>query len=178
MEHSQVRFACEDKWIVRGDELRLSRTVKVYGNSTGGFLSAITLPLDTSLSWPQVEWFAPGMIYGGFDHLTAATIGGKAFYRPGDFSVRVREDRLPAPLFAARFHDGHSLAVLDPAPRGGTTAADSLDVQVVPMTDERFQFGAIGTRREGGEARHRVLVSGNRGRGDLPGRHLPRGPAS
>ncbi len=151
LEHSQVRFACEDKWTVRGDELRLARTVKVYGNSTGGFLSAITLPLDASLSWPQVEWFAPGMIYGGFDHLTAAAIGGRAFYRPGDFTVRIREDRLPAPLLAARFHDGHSMAVLDPAPRGGTTAADSRDVQAVPMTDERFQFGAIGAEEKAGK---------------------------
>ena len=149
LARSGVRFECEDRWTLAGDELRVTRTVKVVGNAPGGFLSAVTLPLDTRLSWPQVQWFAPGMIYGGFDHLTDVAIGGRAYYRTGDFTVRIREDRLPAPLLAARLPDGRSLAVLDPAPRGETTAADSLDVNVATMTNERFRFGAIGGEEKG-----------------------------
>ena len=33
---------------------------------------------DETLTWPQVQWFAPGMIYGGFAHLTDTAIGGRA----------------------------------------------------------------------------------------------------
>jgi hypothetical protein len=45
---------------------------------------------------------------------------------------------------AARLSDGRSVSVLDPSPHDATTAADSLDVRAVPITDERFQFGAVG----------------------------------
>ena len=57
---------------------------------------------------------------------------------------------MPAPLVLAHFEDGSSLAVLNPAPRGDTTAADANDVQAVPLVDERFQFGAIGGEERGG----------------------------
>ena len=142
-------FGFEDRWQLRGDVLRLDRTVRVHGKAAGGFLSAAVLDVTARQRWPKVAWFAPGMIYGGFANLPDAAIGGRAHYRPGEFSVRIREDRLPAPLMLARFGDGSSLAVLNPAPRGDTTAADANDVKALTLVDERFQFGAIGAEERG-----------------------------
>jgi hypothetical protein len=150
-----VSFEFRDRWERVRDTFRLSRTVAVHGNAPGGFLSAATLRLTGPRAWPQVDWFVPGMLYGGFANLTDTAIGGRAHYRLGNFTVRIREDRLPAPLVLAHLGDGSSLAVLNPAPRGDTTAADANDVQAVPLVDERFQFGAIG-----GEERGETLTVG------------------
>jgi len=150
---TKVQLAVEDKWTVAGSVLSVAREVTVEGNDTHGFLSGVTLCVGHRLSWPEAEWFAPGMIYGGFDHLSDAAIGGRAGYRPNHFDVRIREDRLPAPLFGAHLCDGTSIAVLNSRPMGATTAADSRDTDAVPMIDERFQFGAIGGQeREDGLA--------------------------
>lgn len=145
LERKGAVFSCKDLWSIQSNELCLKRTVTVTGSADGGFLSGVQLKIDQPLHWTDVEWFAPGMIYGGFDGLTAEAIGGRAFYKQGNFTVRIREDRLPAPLFSAYFSDNTSLSVLNPAPRGDTTSADShdLDGQKI-LIDERFQFGAIG----------------------------------
>ncbi len=144
-------FEIEDQWRQDGAALRLARRVKVAGNAPGGFLSGFTFDFVRASSWSEADWFVPGMIYGGFAFLTEMAIGGRAHYRPGEFTVRIREDRMTAPLMLAHFGDGTSLAVLDPAPRGDTTAADSLDTKAVPMVDERFQFGAIGAEERDGK---------------------------
>ncbi len=109
----------------------------MVGNREGGFVSAITLVAGSR----DPEYFAPGMIYGGTGNLSPASIGG-ADSRGG--VLRIREDRLPAPLFGVRLADGSSLAVLDLAPRGDTTVEDSHDLEARPLTDARFQFGALG----------------------------------
>ena len=55
----------------------------------------------------------------------------------------MREDILPAPLFALSFANGTSVTMLDPAPRGDTTEADTTLAKPA-LTDARFQFGAMG----------------------------------
>ncbi|HZQ55678.1 MAG TPA: hypothetical protein VFB14_26000 [Bryobacteraceae bacterium] len=148
---SQLIF--RDEWSMRGSSVELFRTVRVAGNSPGGFLSAITLTHPEVHSRSQVDYFAPGIIYGGTAHLSAAAIGGSLTYQNGGHGqVRIREDRLPAPLFGVRFPDGSSLTVLDPAPNGQTTRADSHDTEIETMIDERFRFGAIGA--DLGEGHH------------------------
>ena len=102
--------------------LSVKRIVRVRGSDASAFLSAITLDLARPASWPELDWFVPGMIYGGFDHLNEAAIGGRAYYRPGGFTMRIREDRLPAPLVLAHSREGLSMAVLDSRPRGETDA--------------------------------------------------------
>lgn len=144
-------FAVEDRWTQDGEVLRLVRQVKVAGNAPGGFLSGVTFDFVRASSWSEADWFVPGMIYGGFASLADTAIGGRAHYRAGEFTVRIREDRMPAPMVLAHFGDGTSFAVLDPRPRGDTTAADSLDTKAVPMVDERFQFGAIGAQEHEGK---------------------------
>ena len=67
--------------------------------------------------------------------------GGTLNYAARRFLMR--EDILPAPLFALSFSNGASVAVLDPAPRGDTTVEETRLTKPV-MTDARFQFGALG----------------------------------
>jgi len=135
----------EDRWTCDGHVLAVDRTLKVRGSDAGGFLSAVLLDLAQRQTWPEVQCLVPGMIYGGFENLTETAIGGRAHYRLGQFDVRIREDRLPAPLVAARFKDRTSLAVLNPRPAGATTAADAADVTAAkPLVDRRFAFGALG----------------------------------
>jgi len=141
-----VAVEFRDHWGFRQSTLHLHRTVKVHGNAAGGFLTAATLHVTARQSWPEVQWFAPGMIYGGFTHLSDNSIGGRSYYQPGAYTVRIREDRLPAPLLAGRFGDGSTLAVLNSAPNGGTTAEDGQSVAPGVLTDEQFQFGAIGAQ--------------------------------
>lgn len=106
--------------------LYLDRTVKVNGNASGGILSGAALRVASPQTWPQIEWFAPGMLCGNFDFIPGYAIGGRDYCRPGAYTVRIREDRLPAPLVAALF-DGHSsLAVLNRVPRGDSTAAEAM----------------------------------------------------
>lgn len=168
-------FAIEDRWRRDGSVFRLVRTVEVQGNAPGGFLSGCAVDFVTPASWPEAEWFAPGMIYGGFANLTDAAIGGRAFYEPGAFTVRIREDRMPAPLLLARFGDGTSLAVLNPAPRSDTTAADSHDTKAVPMIDERFQFGAIGGQELNGRLSIGYWFPGSEGEVTYAGDTYPGG---
>lgn len=139
-----ISFEFQDEWKREGNVLHLDRTVTVHGNTKGGFLSAAILRVIMPQTWPQIEWFAPGMIYGDFEFMSGDAIGGSDYYQPGAYTVRIREDRLPAPLLAALFEDGTTLAVLNPAPKGDSTAAEAMEVSFEPMTDERFAFGAIG----------------------------------
>ena len=73
----QVRLAVEDRWSVAGAVLRVQRTLRVAGHAPAGFVSAVTLPIDEKLAWPQTQWFAPGMIYGGFEHLPDTASGAE-----------------------------------------------------------------------------------------------------
>ncbi len=98
------------------------------------------------MAWPDVKWFAPGMIYGGFENLSMNAIGGQGYYQPGNYNVRIREDRLPAPLLVGYFPNGSTLAVLNPAPCGGTTAAEGMAVDPGTLVDHRMQFGSIGAQ--------------------------------
>lgn len=147
-------IAVEDRWSVESGTATMERRLRVVRPGEGGFLSAVTFEIAEELSWPEARWFAPGMIYGGFEHLTEAAIGGRTHYRPG--SVRGPDPRRPparAPRRAS-FRDGSSLAVLDAAPDGATTRADGRDVEAAALVDERFRFGAVGAE----ERERRVSV--------------------
>lgn len=138
-----------DHWTCQDQVLAVDRNLVVRGTDEGAFLSAVTWTLTKRQAWPDVTWFVPGMIYNGWDNLTEAAIGGKAFYQPGQYAMRIREDRVPAPLIAARCQDGTSLAVLNPRPVGTTTLADAADVTAdKPLVDRRFAFGALGAHEE------------------------------
>lgn len=170
-----VSFEFKDRWSFDGDTLHLNRTVSVHGNAAGGFLTAATLAVTKQQSWSQVEWFAPGMIYGGFEHMSDAAIGGHSYYKPGDYTVRIREDRLPAPVLAGRFSDSTTLAVLNTSPKAGTTAAEALSVTPGVMTDARFGFGAIGGQESGSGLSLGYWFPGSEGEETYAGNTYPGG---
>ena len=68
----------------------------------------------------------------------------------------MREDILPAPLFALSFNNGASVAVLDPSPRGDTTVEET---RLSQAGDDRC---AVSVRRArsaaGGRRPHRVRI--------------------
>jgi hypothetical protein len=169
-------FAFRDEWSIHGAVVELSRTVQVSGTNASGFLSSITLSHPEEHPRTKVDYFAPGMIYGGSAHLSAAAIGGSLTYGPeGHGQVRIREDRLPAPMFGVRFEDGSALTVLDPAPNGETTRADSRDTEVQNMVDERFRFGAIGADLDNGYHSQGFWFPGSEGEVTYRGNTYPGG---
>lgn len=175
---SGSRFNFKDEWSIEGDAIKLSRTVEVSGTSSTSFLSAITFSHPEVQSRSAVDYFAPGMIYGGTSHLSAASIGGQLSYSgSGHGQVRIREDRLPAPLFGVRFADGSALTILDPVPKGDTTTADSRDTEIHPLTDEHFQFGAVGVDLDSGHQVQGFWFPGSEGEVTYRGNTYPGGQA-
>ena len=155
----------EDRWTMQGDELRLQRTVTVADSSRGGFGTGLTLDLSKpNLTRADYALFLPGMIYGDSGHLSPGAIGAPANYqRPDTNRVWVREDRLPAPLLGLRWPTGQSVTLLNPAPNGSTTGADSDDFKKEPgratqqatpqtLTDAGFRFGSLVATQVGGAA--------------------------
>lgn len=133
-------FQVADYWNIDSSVLTLSRHVEVHGYAVGGFLSAIKLLSQEKKHRSEVDYFAPGMIYGSSAHVTKTAIGGKK----AGLKTWIREDRLPAPMFGIYFKDGSSVTILDPDPRGNTTKADSHNLRASPLVDARFKFGSMG----------------------------------
>lgn len=143
-----VVFRVEDRWTVSGPVLTVARKVAVSGSAPGGFFSAVVLSTDKNFSFPDVSYFIPGASYGGPEHLLEVAPAGMANYRAG--RIEMREDKLAVPVLGMYFRDGTSVAVLNPRPRGDTTAAESQDREGRTMIDERFQFAALGVRERTG----------------------------
>jgi hypothetical protein len=138
-----VVFHVNDRWNLTGPVLSVRRTVTVTGSTPGGFGSSVMLAVDPAVSWPDVNYMAPATLYGDPTYDGDRSPGGKLNHDAR--RLNMREDVLPAPLFALSFNNGASVAVLDPAPRGDTTVEESAAKAV--MTDARFQFGALGARQ-------------------------------
>ncbi len=138
-------FSIEDRWALSGDVLSLSRKVTVTGGEDkAGFYSAIKLITAPAVGWPDLDYMAPGVIYGDPTYDGDTSIGGVFNYRLKRLSIR--EDSLNAPLFALSFRDGHTVAVMDKAPRGDTTWAETTSPATTPVIDEHMQVGALGAR--------------------------------
>jgi N-acylglucosamine 2-epimerase (GlcNAc 2-epimerase) len=170
------QFTVEDQWSISGSEIQLSRKVTVACQSNSAFLTAITFSHPEAHPRSEVDYFAPGMIYGSASHLSAAAIGGSDTYTAGSHGeVQIREDRLPAPLFGVHFSDGSGLTVLDPTPDGATTKADSHDVLPQTMVDERYQFGALGVHLAAGHHEQGFWFPGSEGEFTYAGNTYPDG---
>ncbi len=169
------RFDVEDRWSATGDVLSLDRRVTVHGTSDRSFTSNIRLEHPGHLSRNNVEYFAPGMIYGSFAHLTPAAIGGRDTYEQGKGIVQIREDRLPAPMFGVHFRDGSAMTLVDVHPNGESTRADSYDFAITELTDEHFHFGGIGGSLTGGLAAEIFGYPGSEGEVTYLGNRYPGG---
>jgi hypothetical protein len=135
-----VSFRIIDNWYIEKEILLLDRKLEVSGDTLGGFMSSVGFRYEKSVTRDSVMIFAPGMIYGTTGNLTDAAIGGS---NAKDF-IRIREDRLPAPMFGAYFENGLSLTMLNSKPDARTTREDSWDDAAKVLIDERFHFGSIG----------------------------------
>jgi hypothetical protein len=138
-------FRVQDSWSLNGSVVSLCRKVEVTGNAPGGFNSSIVFTVDPSVKWQDLNCLAPGALYGDPAYNGDRSPGGTLNYAARRFLMR--EDILPAPLFALSFGNGTSVAMLDPSPRGGSTVEETRLSKEV-MTDERFQFGTFGAWEE------------------------------
>jgi len=134
-------FRMRDHWSLSGAVVSVRRKVEVAGNAPGGFDSSVIFTVDPSIGWADVNFLAPGALYGDPTYDGDRSPGGTLNYAARRFLMR--EDILPAPLFALSFNNGASVAVLDPAPRGDSTVEETKLTKAV-MTDSRFKFGALG----------------------------------
>lgn len=137
----KVVFQVQDRWSLHGDVATVARTVEVRGNTPGGFESSVVFAADPSVNWADVNCLAPGALYGDPTYDGARSPGGTLNYAARRFLMR--EDILPAPLFALSFNGGASVSVLNPTPRGDSTVEETTLAQPV-MIDARFQFGSLG----------------------------------
>lgn len=136
-------FAFVDHWKIAGNVLTLSRNVTVIrGEENAGFYSAIRFATLPTTSWSELDYLAPGVLYGDPSHVGDNSPGGTLNYRARRFEIR--EDWLSAPLFAMSFRDGRWAAVLDESPRGDTTWEETTAPATKPIIDGRIQFGAVG----------------------------------
>ncbi|MFB3778382.1 MAG: hypothetical protein ACE141_12265 [Bryobacteraceae bacterium] len=141
----EAAFSFEDRWRISGAVLSLSRKVSVAGAEAGaGFYSAIRFSTAPTVGFSDIDCLAPGLLYGDPTYDGDTSPGGVLNFRARRFSIR--EDLLPAPLFAMSFRDGRWAAVLDLAPRGDTVMAETGVPATTPVIDERIQFGALGAR--------------------------------
>jgi hypothetical protein len=141
----EVEFNIEDRWNISGDVLSLKRKVTVTGTEdSAGFYSAIRLSTPPSVKWEDADYFAPDVLYGDptFDGETSP--GGTLAYKAKCFSIR--EDAMSAPLFGLLFKDGNWAAVLDLAPNGATTQAETTAPATTSVIDEQIHFGALGAQ--------------------------------
>ena len=137
----KVRFQFHDRWRLDGSVASIQRVVEVTGEAPGGFDSAIVFEIAAPTNWRDVDCFAPGALYGDPTYDGERSVGGTLNYAARRFWMR--EDMLPAPVFALRFHTGNSVAILDPEPRGDSTVNETKLSETV-VIDRRFQFGALG----------------------------------
>jgi hypothetical protein len=138
---SNVVFHVQDHWTLTDSVLSVSRKVVVTGNAPGGFDSSVVFAVAPSVQWTNVNCLAPGALYGDPTYDGPRSPGGTMNYEAGRFFMR--EDILPAPLFALSFSNGASVAMLDPAPHGDTTEEETKLAKPV-IIDSRLQFGALG----------------------------------
>ncbi len=136
-------FNFDDEWRVAGGVLSLRRKVEVKGNAPGaGFYSAIVFTTGPDVTWADLDYLAPGLLYGGPHDNGDRSAGGLLNYQRRRFSFR--EDFLQAPLFGLSLRNGNSITVFNPAPRGDTTTEESRANAGKVLIDSHYQFGGFG----------------------------------
>ena len=143
----KAAFAVEDRWTVSGTTLSLRRKVSVTtAEDNAGFYSAIQLSTASTVKWEDANCLVPGLTYGNAARGGSGR-GGAPASGPRRYSLR--EDLLSAPMLSVMFQDGNWAAVLDPAPKGDTTAAETAG-GAATIIDERIMFGALGAQEAAG----------------------------
>ena len=138
-------FSVIDQWSLNDSILILKRSLTVSGDQQGaGFSSAIRLCTGTDISWPDVSFLAPGLLYGDPSYDGPRSPGGTLFDSIRRYTIR--EDFMPAPLMGMSFSNGNTLTILDMIPDGKTTLDETkTGLTAGVMIDERFAFGVFGS---------------------------------
>jgi hypothetical protein len=139
-------FRIVDRWAARGDILTVDRQITALADEPGGFASSVAFQIDPSIGWNEVKFFAPAILYGDPTYDGERSPGGTLNFAA--HRLKLREDFLPAPMFAVSFANGTSLSILDPMPRGDSTEADTT-LAAPTIVDPRIQVGAIGAEQSG-----------------------------
>ena len=126
--------------------MTLDRQVTALADQPGGFSSSVAFQIDPSIGWNDVKFFAPAILYGDPTYDGKRSPGGTLNFAA--HRLMVREDFLPAPMFAVAFANGASFTMLDPAPRGDTIEADTT-LASPAIVDPRIKVGAIGAIQAG-----------------------------
>lgn len=138
-------FIVSDQWTVADSIITMKRDLKVKGNQPdAGFSSAIHMVTKPEISWEEVSFLAPGLLYGDASYDGSVSPGGTSFDKAKTFTIR--EDYLPAPLFGMRLPGNNTFTLLDIAPDGNSTFAETQSgLSEGVMIDERFATGAFGS---------------------------------
>lgn len=136
-----VVFHVTDCWYIDGNVVSVNRKVKVEGNTAGGFNSSVAFTVDPETRWTDMNCLAPGALYGDPTYNGERSPGGTLNNAAHQFLMR--EDILPAPLFALSFRNGSSVTMLDPSPQGESTVEETKLSKDV-MIDAKFLFGRFG----------------------------------
>ncbi len=137
----------KDSWTMTGNMLRLERVCRVTSAGQGGFLTRVRFNLMQPVD-DTPRPFVPGMIYGGPEHLTNAAIGGALTWRHGyDYTVLIREDRIPNPLAALYVPGGLHLTLFDAAPTGIASMRDTEDTEGIDMIVDGMTLNSLGYQR-------------------------------
>ena len=137
-----VTFHVEDRWSLKDLVLSVHRRVEVAGSAQGGFDSAVLFSTAPDVNWTDLEFMVPGRLYADPTYDGATSSGGPLHYAAKRLSMR--ENSLPAPLFAMNFREGHSVTVFDPTPKGDTTVEEASAPTNNVMIDGKYTFGAVG----------------------------------
>jgi len=154
----QPLFRFHDRWSMHDGVVTAHRRVEVLASQPGGFASALSWTIDPAVRWDDMKIMAPGIIYGDSSHDGERSPGGTLAYQA--HSIQLREDILPAPMLALSFAHGGSLAMLDPAPKGDTTEADTT-LSAPDLIDSRFRFGALAVEQVNDTTAIRFTYPGN-----------------
>lgn len=142
-----VRFHFEDHWRIKNAVLGVHRHLAVSGTIQGGFGSALLLSAPGA-SWSDIRFLAPSKLYDDPRFDAALAPGSPLHYAAKRLSMR--ETSLTAPLFALNFKGGQSITLLDPAPKGETSAEEVAAPSDTVMVDAAYNFGAFGAHEEQG----------------------------
>lgn len=151
-----VEIVVVDRWQARGTEVHLCRDVEVHGNADAGFAVRCALTRvdqvgspGTGQDWPDLEVFAPGLVYGRAPQVPDWTLFGPTQLSLQPADQWVREDRLSAPYLSVRYPDGVALTVARADGPARTVTEDGRNESGGTVVDERIDVAAFGGTRAG-----------------------------
>lgn len=138
-----------DKWYIKDDIFLLERVCRVLSPDVGGFLTRVRFN-QVQQAKGDIRPFVPGMIYGGPENLTVSAIGGALTWRKGrDFTVLIREDRIPNPMASLFVPEGIHLTMFDADPTGTAPMRDTRDTEGEDMLVDGMGLNALGYQQKG-----------------------------